>query len=57
MEERLQAIFLLLLILHLEKLIRRLVPVIGGVTVHGTHVMKTIRPSLSEVADQEISLW
>ena len=49
LEERLHILLFLLLICHLSTLIWRLVPVGEGVTIHNTHVMNNVRPSLPEV--------
>ena len=45
-------LLLFILIRYLEGILRRLVQVGEGVSVHVTHVVNTVCPSLSEVADQ-----
>ena len=48
---------MLLLILPLRRmktLLRRLVPVVEGVSVHNTHDVNTVCPSLTETADKKI---
>ena len=52
----LQVFLLLLLLCRLETLLQRLVLVREGVSVHDTNVVETIRPSLPDVLDQQISL-
>ena len=56
LDASLQVFTLILLIIHLEALLQILVLVGEGVRVHDTHVVNTIRPSLSEVTGQKISL-
>ena len=46
MYKRLQVLIILLLLFHLKTLIRRLFPVGDGVSVHNTHAVNTVRPSL-----------
>ena len=56
LEESLQVLPLLLLLRRLEEIIWRLVLVGEGVSVHDTDVINTVRPYISEVAYQQISL-
>ena len=55
-EASLQIFPFLLLLRHLEALLRRLVPVGEVVSIHYMHVVNTARPSLSEVSYQQTSL-
>ena len=55
-ESRLQVHCLLLLLFCLETLLRRLVPVGEGFSVHDKHVVNTVCPYIPEVADQQVSL-
>ena len=50
-EAIIQIILLLLLIFRLKTLLLKLVPVGDGVSVHDTHFVNTVRPSLTEIAD------
>ena len=55
LEERLRIILLLLPLSHLKILLWILVPVVEGISVHNTHVVNNVHPSLSEVADDKVS--
>ena len=52
----LQVFLLLLLLRRMETLPRRLVSVREGFSVHCTHVVNNVRPSMPEVADQQVFL-
>ena len=56
LEEILQVFHLLLLLHCLETHIQQLVLVVESVCVHDTHVMNNVRPYMSEVAYQQVSL-
>ena len=56
MEARLQIVLLIILINRMKTFLRRLVLVGEGVSVHDTHVVNTVHPYLTEVADRKVSL-
>ena len=56
LEEGLQVLLIFLLLRRLEEILWRLVLVGEGVSVHDTDVINTVRPYISEVAYQQISL-
>ena len=49
-------LILIPLLCHLDKLLGQLVPMREGVSVHDSHVVNNVCPSLTEVANQKVSL-
>ena len=56
LEAGLHVIIIILLLCHLETLLRWLVLVIEGACVHDTHIVNTVSPSLWKVTDGKVSL-
>ena len=56
MEKRIQVLLLILLLNSQETLLRQLVLVGYGISVHDTYVMNTVHPYLSYLTDQQVSL-
>ena len=56
MDKILQVILIIFLLCCLETLLRIIFLVREGFSVHDTHVVNTVRPSLPDVADQKVSL-